>query len=237
MHFLDLTPKAIARLTPAQLYRLLRPLTLADVARLTPAQCLAAASVLDPPALGGPSQRSKRLSALFLSDEERQELELAFIADVAALNDELDRGPRRGESGAQLADRLGQKFAWLLTERYTGLANGLRLPAPRGQPPEFKTKPSGRKRGPAPTFTVDDEAWLLAEVDRWRETLARKGARVSDATALRNSIVSYYYNRFLAHGLSDEAARRGARTMASRTGPVFRNRKGTLAKARARARR
>jgi hypothetical protein len=48
-------------------------------------------------------------------------------------------------------------------------------------------------------FTPEDEAWFLAEIDRCRAVLEREGERVSDASALRLSIQSYWFRRYRRH--------------------------------------
>jgi len=235
--FLKLEPEAIGDLAAPALWRLLRSLTREEVEQVRVLQWLAVLQVVDPESLRDPARRGRRFDRLFLSGDEHRQLSEQFDADVTALRTRFEHGPEPGETLHQLGERLLTQLLWLATERYAGLWNGLRLPAPRGRRPSFKMA----ARTPAPAggrprkITAESEAWFLAEIDAWRTRLAKKGTRVTDAKALRHSIASYYYRRYLSEGLSDAVAKREARRMAQ--GPVFRTRRVTLSNLRGRLRR
>jgi hypothetical protein len=237
----DFTPDEIARLTAAELWRLLRPLTFEAVRRGTTAQWFAALVVVlrdDPARL---RSYGRHFTALFLTHDEQQKLRAQFDAEIAVLHAALKRGPERGETSRQLAERVAAEFEWLTLERYAGLWNGLRLPAPRGRRPKFRsTRPrhtanlpkSPSPSGGRPRFTPEQEKWLLDEIDRWRATLAEEGERVSDKKALQRSMVHSYVRRARDRRASRAEAKREA--IAAVTGSLFRTRLSTLSRIRGR---
>ena len=242
MHVFDVTPEDIARLTAAELWRLLRPLTCDDVRRGTLVQWFAVLVVVlrdDPARL---KRYGRHVTALFLSDEEHHKLRTQFDAEVAALRAAVTGGPEPGETVLQRADRLVSQLEWLMFERYAGLRNGLRLPAPKGRRPTFRntrrrhtenTPASPSPSGGRPvTLTPDTEKWLLDEIARWRATLDERGEHVSDRKALQWSIAHVYFRRALERGASRAEAKREA--IRAATGPLFRTRLSTLSRIRPR---
>jgi hypothetical protein len=124
------------------------------------------------------------------------------------------------------------------------LLGGRRRPRPlpkrkRGRPRKPSTAisllgvPASNSPGHPEKFTPEQEAWLLAEIDRWRAVLAERGGRVSDARALRLSIASDYFKRYRREGRPRPDAFRLARIMA--TGPLYRTRRSHLSRLRSRA--
>lgn len=191
MHFYDLSPDAIACLSQAGIYKLLRPLSRDDARRVTVAQWLAAVSVIDPEALTAPKRRGRLFAALFLTPDELRDLDQQFDADVNDLRERLERlhrqRRRRSDPKADviaIARSLVREMMWLMEVRYAGLSNGLRLPFPTGPRPRFEIR--RQPKGGRPRVESREEASrLLAEIAQMRKIIDRDSwDRVSDANAL-----------------------------------------------------
>src|SRR5262245_36818727 len=168
-----------------------------------------------------------------LTHAEADPIYLPFLADLERRWLALLQEERDGVITPEEALKRGRNLALELGAFIS--ANPLRRP--RGRPPKsfWETKPNKKAgRGRPRTITAENEAWFVREIDRVKANAAAKGDLLSDARALRASMVAHYFKRYMASGMVPEVARRLAKEKAH--GPLFRTRRVHLARLRSQRR-
>lgn len=164
-----------------------------------------------------------------------RQIDAQLDREVGALRRELARGPRRGETRQQLAERLVQQLTKII-HRHANRQWAAFFPRggpgrPRARfPPLPRTSSMGR--GAPKKFTREVEEWWIAEIDRLKAYRVARDKKLGDAAALREHMFRYYTKRYLDQGLPKADAMRRARV--DSTGPVFRRRKEHLSRLRRR---